>query len=181
MFITLSGCFSLMWRFRISDLMKVLSQWRHSFGPISASIFACQCEYFRSFPLAPLPIINLSYSDSSLFNARHFYRSTHSLYSHSCTRNSLFGYFSTSTQISGKSTFIEATFPRSPFRLSRALPRADGEVSGEEHVHEVLELVGDLEAEALAHHHVPGWSKPIDEDIWFLHFISWYHIFFINS
>ena len=50
-------------------------------------------------------------------------------------------------------------------KLSRALPRADGEVSGEEHVHEVLELVGDLEAEALAHHHVPGWSEPIDEEV----------------
>ena len=50
-------------------------------------------------------------------------------------------------------------------KLSRALPGADGEVSGEEHVHEVLELVGDLEAEALAHHHVPGWSEPIDEEV----------------
>ena len=72
----------------------------------------------------------------------------------------------------GSRLSIEAALPRNSLSLSRALPGADGEVSGEEHVHEVLELVGDLEAEALAHHHVPGWSKPIDEDIWFLHFIS---------
>ena len=47
-------------------------------------------------------------------------------------------------------------FPGNPSRPeSRALPGADGQVAGEEHVHEVLELVGHLEAEALAHDHVP--------------------------
>ena len=43
---------------------------------------------------------------------------------------------------------------------SRALPRADSQVAGEEHVHEVLELVGHLEAEALTHDDVPGRTEP---------------------
>ena len=38
---------------------------------------------------------------------------------------------------------------------SRALPGTDGQVPGEKHVHQVLQLVGDLEAESLADHHVP--------------------------
>ena len=43
---------------------------------------------------------------------------------------------------------------------SRALPGAHGQVAGEEHVHEVLELVGHLEAETLAHDDVPGRAEP---------------------
>ena len=38
---------------------------------------------------------------------------------------------------------------------SRALPGTDGQVPGEKHVHQVLQLVGDLEPESLADHHVP--------------------------
>ncbi len=68
-------------------------------------------------------------------------------------------YFPVSTVDDGKGREgrTGSFFPR---RL-RALPGADGEVPGEVHVHEVLELVGDLEAEPLSHHHVPGGAEPL--------------------
>ena len=48
-----------------------------------------------------------------------------------------------------------------PHLSLRALPRAHGQISREEHVHEVLELVGDLEPEPLAHDDVPGGAEPL--------------------
>ena len=59
------------------------------------------------------------------------------------------------------SIFLVIKFNRNPScPESRALPRADSQVAGEEHVHEVLELVGHLEAEALTHDDVPGRTEP---------------------
>ena len=64
------------------------------------------------------------------------------------------------------SIFLVIKFNRNPScPESRALPRADSQVAGEEHVHEVLELVGHLEAEALAHHDVPGRTEPAGANV----------------
>ncbi len=68
-------------------------------------------------------------------------------------------YFPVSSAVDGKGR--EGRTGGLFFRRLRAFPSADGEVPGEVHVHEVLELVGDLEAEPLAHHHVPGGAEPL--------------------
>lgn len=42
---------------------------------------------------------------------------------------------------------------------SRTLPRTDGQVASKKHVHEVLELIRNLEAESFSDHHVPRGAK----------------------